>query len=65
MKYSKLISDLEYWKRISGEEDPEVVVNTPPCSYEIDMIQPVKGIEKSRAIGIIFELYAESSFSKS
>jgi hypothetical protein len=55
MKYSKLISDLEYWKRISGEEDPEVVVNTPPYSHSIDSIQPVKGIEKSRAIGIIFK----------
>ena len=27
MKYSELIKELEYWKRISEEEDPEVVVN--------------------------------------
>ena len=54
MKYSKLISDLEYWKDISGEDDPEVVVNSIPYSYEIDSIQPVIGLEKSRAIGILF-----------
>lgn len=55
MKYSELIRNLEYWKKISDEEDPEIVVNTPPYSHEIDLIQPVKGIEKSRAIGIIFK----------
>lgn len=55
MKYSQLIRELEYWKRISGEEDPEVVVNTSPYSHEIDLVQPVKGIENSRAIGIIFD----------
>ena len=65
MKYSQLIKDLEYWKRISDEEDPEVVVNTPPYSHEIDLVQPVKGIKNSRAIGIIFNQYAESSVSKS
>ena len=54
MKYSELLRELEYWKEISDEENPEVVVNTPPYSYEIDLIQPVKGIENSRAIGIIF-----------
>ena len=54
MKYSELIKELEYWKRISGEEDPEVVVNDNPYSYEIDMIQPVVGINSNRAIGIIF-----------
>jgi len=55
MKYSKLIKELEYWKRISDEEDPEVVVNTPPYSHEIDLVQPVKGVENNRAIGIIFK----------
>jgi hypothetical protein len=55
MKYSELISELEYWKRISEEEDPEVVINDNPNSYEIDSIQPVIGIENRRAIGIIFE----------
>ena len=53
MKYSELISELEYWKRISGEEDPEIVINDTPISYEIDYIQPVLGIENERAIGII------------
>lgn len=55
MKYSELIQELEYWKRISEEEDPEVVVNDNPNSYEIDGIQPVIGIENRRAIGIIFK----------
>lgn len=54
MKYSKLIQELEYWKRISEEEDPEIVINDVPYSYEIDSIQPVIGIENARAIGIIF-----------
>ena len=53
MKYSELIKELEYWKEISGEEDPEVVVNDTPYSYEIDFIHPVKGKENPRAIGII------------
>jgi hypothetical protein len=55
MKYSELISKLEYWKRISEEDDPEVVINDEPYSYEITNIQPVIGIENNRAIGIIFE----------
>ena len=55
MKYSKLISDLEYWKRISDEDDPEIVVNDTPYSYEIVSVQPVVGLENSRAIGILFE----------
>ena len=53
MKYSELIKELEYWKEISGEEDPEVVVNDTLYSYEIDSIQPVIGKENPRAIGII------------
>ena len=53
MKYSKLIEELEYWKRISEEEDPEIVINDVPYSYEIDSIQPVIGKENPRAIGII------------
>ena len=55
MKYSELIKELEYWKRISDEEDPEIVVNDVPYSYEITSIQPVVGLENRRAIGIIFE----------
>ena len=54
MKYSELIRELEYWKRISDEEDPEIVVNDTPYSYEIDSLQPVIGIENDKAIGIIF-----------
>ena len=55
MKYSELISELEYWKRISDEDDPEIVINMDVYSYEIDSIQPVKGIKNNKAIGIIFE----------
>jgi hypothetical protein len=55
MKYSELIKELEYWKRISDEEDPEIVVNDVQYSYPIDFIQPVKGIKNERAIGILFE----------
>lgn len=54
MKYSELIKELEYWKEISDEEDPEIVVNDEPYSYEIDHVQPVEGVENDRAIGIIF-----------
>ena len=55
MKYSELMQELEYWKRISEEEDPEIVINDVPYSYAIDSVQPVKGVENERAIGIIFE----------
>lgn len=55
MKYSKLLEELEYWKEISDEKDPEIVVNNTPHSYEIISIQPVKGRENERAIGIIFD----------
>ena len=55
MKYSELISELEYWKRISDEKDPEIVVNDNPYSYEIVSVQPVVGIENEKAIGLIFE----------
>jgi hypothetical protein len=54
MKYSQLIKDLEYWKEISDEEDPEIVINDVPYSYTIDSVQPVKGVENPRAIGILF-----------
>ena len=53
MKYSEIIKELKYWKEISGEKDPEIVVNDTPYSYEIDSIQPVIGKENPRAIGII------------
>jgi len=57
MKYSELISELEYWKRISDEEDPEIVINNSPYSHEIVSVQPVRGIENDKAIGIILEEY--------
>ena len=55
MKYSEVLRELEYWKEISDEEDPEIVVNDVPHSFEIVSVQPVKGIENSRAIGFLFE----------
>ena len=55
MRYSELIKELEYWKEISDEEDPEIVTNDTPYSYEIVGVQPVKGIENNKAIGILFD----------
>lgn len=54
MKYKEFIKELEYWKRTSDEDNPEIVVNDSPYSYEINNIQPVIGIENNRAIGLIF-----------
>ena len=33
MKYSELIRELEYWKRISDENDPEIVINIDAYSF--------------------------------
>lgn len=41
MKYSELIRELECWKSISEEEDPEVVVADSHISDEF----PIKKIE--------------------
>ena len=41
MKYSELIKKLEYWKSISGEENPKVVVADSHTSDEF----PIKKIE--------------------
>ena len=51
MKYSELIKELNYWKEISGEEDPEVVVvyDEP---FEIAIIEPSEGLDNERAIGL-------------
>ena len=50
MKYSKIIKELEYWKSVSGEKDPEVVVADSYASYEF----PIKKIEPFYSnIGII------------
>lgn len=53
MRYSKLIEELEYWKRMMDKEDPEIVINDNPYSNEIIKIQPVKGIGDIKAIGIV------------
>jgi hypothetical protein len=50
MKYNELIKELEYWKSISGEENPEIVVADVSLSYEF----PIKKIEPFyNNIGII------------
>lgn len=50
MKYSEIIKELEYWKSISDEEDPEVVVADSYKSYKF----PIKKIEPFYGdIGII------------
>lgn len=52
MKYSELIKELEYWKSISGEDDPEVVVVDNKDPFEIDIIEPAEGLDNERAIGL-------------
>lgn len=52
MKYSEIIKELEYWKEISGEEDPEVVVVYDDEPYEIAIIEPSEGLDNKRAIGL-------------
>lgn len=41
MKYSEIIKKLEYWKSVSGEKDPNVVVADSYASYEF----PIKKIK--------------------
>lgn len=55
MKYSEVIKQLNYWKELSEEEDPEVVVFDGIGPLEIDLIEPTEGVDNDRAIGI-FEL---------
>ena len=52
MKYSELIKELDYWKEISGEEDPEVVVIYDENPFEIALIEPSEGLDNERAIGL-------------
>mgnify|MGYP007013873558 CR=1 FL=1 len=40
MKYSQLIEKLEHWKKLSGEENPDIVVADSYKSYEF----PIKNI---------------------
>lgn len=50
MRYSEIIKELEYWKSVSGEEDPKVVVADSRADYEF----PIKKIEPFYGnIGII------------
>lgn len=50
MKYNELIKELEYWKSISGEDNPEIVVADSHTSDEF----PIKKIEPFyNNIGII------------
>jgi hypothetical protein len=50
MKYSEIVKELEYWKSVSGEENPEVVVADSHASYKF----PIKKIEPFYGdIGII------------
>lgn len=55
MRYSEVIKKLNYWKKWIDKEDPEIVINDVPYSYEIVSIQPVKGIGDVKAIGLICE----------
>lgn len=53
MKYSEIIKELEHWKSISGEEDPEIVVIYDEDPFEIAFIEPSEGLGNERAIGLI------------
>lgn len=53
MKYSELIKELDYWKSISGEEDPEVVLVYDDEPYEIAIVEPSEGLANERAIGLV------------
>ena len=55
MRYSELIRELNYWKDMMDKKDPEIVINDVPYSYEIVLVQPVKGIIDIKAIGLICE----------
>ena len=52
MKYSEIIKELEYWKEISGEENPEIVVVYDDEPFEIVIIEPSEGLDNERAIGL-------------
>lgn len=53
MKYSELIKELDCWKEISGEEDPEVVLVYDDEPYEIAIVEPSEGLDNERAIGLV------------
>ena len=54
MKYSKLIKELEYLKKESGKEDPDVIISdTKTVSYVFN-IQKVKPVDDY--IGLLIHL---------
>lgn len=53
MIYSELIRELEYWKSVSGEDDPEIVVVYNEDPFEISFIDSSEGLDNERAIGLI------------
>lgn len=52
MKYSDLIKELDYWKSIFEEEDPEVVIVYDEEPYEIAFIELSEGLDNYLAIGL-------------
>lgn len=52
MNYSEIIKELNYWKEVSGEDDPEVVVVYDEEPFEISFIEPSEGLDNDRAIGL-------------
>ena len=54
MKYSELIKELEYWKSISGEEDPNVIVFDTKSSDYIFNIQKIKPV--GNYIGLLIHI---------
>ena len=58
MRYNKLIKELEYWKDISGQANPEVVINLNDSitTLEIEDVSPSSGIEEAVSIGLIVSL---------
>jgi hypothetical protein len=52
MKYLEIIKELEYWKSISDEEDPEIVVVYDDEPFEIAFIGPSEGLDNEQAIGL-------------
>lgn len=53
MRCSELMLNLEYWQKISGEKDPEVVVNSGSDTvFEILDVKQSFGDKEENAIGI-------------
>ena len=54
MKYSQIVKELEYLKKISGEDDPDVIVSDMKTSDYIFNIQKIKPV--GDYIGILIYL---------